>query len=295
MKVCLNCSSPYRSGLCDCPNCGHRPRRIDGFHAYAPELAHEGGGFKPEYFSQLSRLEASNFWFRARNQLILWAIARYGTGFQSLLEIGCGTGYVLSGIAENFPDVRLQGSEIFVAGLAEAAARLQSVELMQMDARNIPFRDEFDVIGAFDVLEHIEQDETVLQQVHQALNPGGLVLMTVPQHPWLWSQTDERACHVRRYRAGDLHRKFESAGFQVLRSTSFVTLLLPAMVASRLLRGLVPENKSGNASELDISSWLNSVFYALLQAELGLIKRGFDLPAGGSRLVVAQKPVAEAG
>ena len=70
-----------------------------------------------------------------------------------------------------------------------------------MDARNIPFRDEFDVIGAFDVLEHIDEDVAVIDEVRKALRPGGGFLMSVPQHPALWSQQDERAFHVRRYTA----------------------------------------------------------------------------------------------
>src|SRR5690606_22871969 len=115
------------------------------------------------------------------------------------LEIGCGTGFVLSGVADAFPAVRLFGSEIFTAGLEFAARRQPSVNFMQMDARSLPFLDEFDVIGAFDVLEHIVEDGQVLAQMREALKPNGIILLTVPQHEWLWSPVDEFACHVRRY------------------------------------------------------------------------------------------------
>jgi len=69
--------------------------------------------------------------------------------------------------------MRLAGSEIFSAGLAFVAMRVPSAAFYQMDARNIPFRDEFDIIGAFDVLEHIEDDVAVIDQVAKALRPGG--------------------------------------------------------------------------------------------------------------------------
>jgi SAM-dependent methyltransferase len=170
MKRCLACNTLYVSSLADCPSCGFKPLLMDGFYAYAPDLAHGGGGFKSSYFSDLARLEEANFWFQSRNQLILWALEEYCQNFQSFLEIGCGTGYVLSGVSKLFPHSTLQGSEIFIAGLGFAAARLPAVSLMQMDARDIPFQEEFDVIGAFDVLEHIEEDECVLAQVHAALN-----------------------------------------------------------------------------------------------------------------------------
>lgn len=273
----------------NCPACGTGPAVVDGFCAYAPESSHGGGGFKSHYFSELARLEEANFWFRSRNLLVTWAIKTFCPDFRSLLEIGCGTGYVLSGINKAFPHTTLHGSEIFTTGLGFAAARLPQVDFMQMDATNIPFREEFDVIGAFDVLEHIDEDEQVLDQAFRALRPQGTMLITVPQHPWLWSSTDDYACHVRRYTATDLHRKVESAGFKIVRSTSFVTILLPAMIVSRLLQ----RNDSGNidaTAELKISPWLNSIFYRLLLAELALIKKGLSFSVGGSRLIVAKKP-----
>lgn len=289
MKRCLACDAHYASSIADCPICGFRPVLVDGFHAYAPDFAHGGGGFKSSSFSELARLEEDNFWFRARNQLILWALDEYCHNFQSFLEIGCGTGYVLSGVSKRFPCSTLHGSEIFTAGLNFAVARLPAANFMQMDARNIPFEEEFDVIGAFDVLEHIEDDEGVLAQVHAALKPQGLMLLTVPQHAWLWSASDEYACHVRRYAASDLHKKIETAGFQIVRSTSFVTTLLPAMMVSRFFQKKVSDGNFDATAELQISSWLNLLFYRFLNGELSIIRKGFSSPVGGSRLVVARK------
>jgi SAM-dependent methyltransferase len=195
----------------------------------------------------------------------------------------------LSGISKAFQHSKLHGSEIFTAGLDFATARLPSANFMQMDARDIPFAEEFDVIGAFDVLEHIEEDKCVLTQVHAALKPQGFMLLTVPQHTWLWSPIDEYAFHIRRYPASEIHQKIETAGFKIVRSTSFVTILLPAMVASRLHRKKLSEGKFDATAELKISPWLNSLFFQLLRAELSLIRKGVSFPMGGSRLVVARK------
>lgn len=289
MRRCLSCNARYEFSIRSCPNCGLTPALVNGFDAYAPDVAHDGGGFKSNYFSELARLEESNFWFQSRNQLLLWALENYGKDFQSLLEIGCGTGYVLSGISKKFPRSTLYGSEIFIAGLGFAASRLPSAKLMQMDARKIPFDNEFDVIGAFDVLEHIKEDEDVLAQMCAVLKPDGLMLLTVPQHAWLWSPIDEYAFHERRYAAADIHQKIEGAGFRVIRSTSFVTTLLPAMMISRFLQKKVSDKQFDATAELKISPWLNSLLSKLLRSELALIKRGVNFPVGGSRLVVARK------
>ena len=221
--------------------------------------------------------------------MLLWALDKYCPNFSSILEIGCGTGYVLSGIAGQFTDITLYGSEIFTAGLDFASARLPLASFMQMDARHIPYREEFDVIGAFDVLEHIEEDLRVIQQANEALKAGGMLLITVPQHKWLWSAADDYACHVRRYTAADIHKELESSGFSIVRSTSFVSTLLPAMLASRLLDSDVNAESYDATAEWQLSSWLNSVLLQFLRFEIVLIKTGFNFPLGGSRLVVARK------
>lgn len=252
-----------------------------------PGPRHEG--FEPAYFAELVSLEAGNFWFRSRNRLIVWALGKYRPGFRSLLEVGCGTGYVLSGIAAAFPGARLVGTEVYAEGLAQAATRLPGIAFAQVDARALPYRSEFEVIGAFDVIEHIAEDEAVLAQAHAALQPGGLLLLTVPQHAWLWSPADAYARHVRRYAAGELHAKVRAAGFEVLRSTSFVSVLLPAMVASRLLRREDAAGGFDPRAEFRIPGTLNAMLESLLALERRLIALGLDFPCGGSRLVVARK------
>ena len=288
MKRCLACHTLHPASHGHCSRCGAVPAVVDGFTAYAPELAHGGGGFKATYFEELARLEGSNFWFRVRNDLILWVMQRYVPDLTSFLEIGCGTGFVLSGIARNFPGVELSGSEIFTAGLGFAAQRLPSANLMQMDARKIPFCEEFDAIGLFDVLEHVDQDDVVLSQIHHALKPGGMLFLTVPQHDWLWSRYDDYAFHLRRYNAGMLHKKVESAGFEIVRSSSFITSLLPAMMVSRLL-AKKNDKPFDPTSELEIPSVLNWLFARILGVELAAIKSGCDFPVGGSRIVIAKK------
>lgn len=288
MKRCLTCSNQFDSSDWICPYCGYTPRRIKGSLTFAPELAQVSEGFESNFFEQLARLEAKNFWFRSRNRLIIWALKHYFPQAKNFLEIGCGTGFVLSGIEKTFPKLILQGSEIFTTGLAFAAQRLSKAELFQMDARRIPFESEFDVIGAFDVLEHIQEDTTVLREMYRAVHQGGGILLTVPQHPWLWSQADDYARHVRRYRAQELTTKVEHAGFQVVRITSFISLLLPLMLLSRLQQQR-PNPDYDATSELRISGWMNAILENILSVERSLIQSGISFPAGGSLLLVAKK------
>jgi len=287
MKVCLACNRSFNQITWNCPFCGYTPSIMSGYLSFAPELAEVNEGFEAKFFSQLVEIEANNFWFRSRNQLIVWALRHYFPTSRNFLEIGCGTGFVLSGIQQSLPNLALYGSEIFTKGLEFAGRRL-STQLYQMDARRIPFDQEFDVIGAFDVLEHIREDITVLQEMHRSISNGGGVVLTVPQHPWLWSQNDEHAHHVRRYQAKELKNKLESTGFNVVRITSFVSLLLPLMVMSRLRLQRKTLNYDPLA-EFKISRLTNFLLEHVLDVERSFIRSGVSLPVGGSLLVVARK------
>ena len=289
MKKCLVCGEVYKSISSCCQICGARPYKKDGFTAYAPDLSQEVGGFKAAFFAELACLEDENFWFRSRNRLIIWALGKYCREFCSFLEIGCGIGYVLSGIVKAYPNAQLHGSEILIAGLDFATAREPTIDFMQMDARNIPFIDEFDAIGVFDVLEHIKEDEQVLEQIHGALKPRGVMLLTVPQHFWLWSHVDNYACHVRRYSANELHEKVKIAGFEIIRSTSFIASLLPVMLVSRLMKKRTPIKAADAMDEFRIQPWLNRLFEIILNFETAIIQYGTNFPLGGSRLIVARK------
>jgi SAM-dependent methyltransferase len=287
MKVCLSCGHRFEAIDWRCPKCRHAPPKVQGFPIFASSTQGNAEGFKVEYFQGLAELEAGHFWFRNRNRLLTWALSSFFPSAKYLLEIGCGTGFVLSGIRETFPALELAGSELFIEGLIYARSRLPDVSLYQMDAVRIPFEAEFDVIGAFDVLEHIQDDRAVFQQLYQALKPGGGLMITVPQHPRLWSAADERACHKRRYTRRELIDKVHAAGFSVRRLTSFVTLLLPLMWISRKRQKSI--DKSDPYAEYRMSSSLNRFLFGLLSIERDLIGLGYSFPLGGSLLLVAQR------
>jgi SAM-dependent methyltransferase len=284
LKVCLECEASFESEGWRCPECGYAPA-ANGFLRFALTGAEEA--FPEESFESLPAQEEASFWFRARNELIAWALKSYFPSAHSFFELGCGTGVVLTFLRNRCPQLALGGGEPFAAGLGVARARLPDVPLYQLDGRALPFAGEFDVIGAFDVLEHVVEDEVVLEQMHQATRPNGGILVSVPQHQWLWSAVDSFSRHQRRYAAGELVAKIENAGFAVMRKTSFVTLLLPAVAFSRW------RHRSTQcydpATEFRLHRIVEALFRAAMTAERSLITRGLSFPAGSSLLVVARR------
>ncbi len=287
MRICIFCDSRYDNKEWQCPACQLSPPEIDRFPVLAEKLVQADSGYNVEHFAKLAPLETRHFWFRSRNRLVIWALQKHYPRMKKMFEIGCGTGYVLSGIERAFPNVELSASDIYIAGLQFTKGRVDRAELFQMDARSIPFDSEFDVIGAFDVLEHIVEDQKALFEMYRAVKPGGGIIITVPQHTFLWSQTDVRACHVRRYSVAELKDKVEEAGFTIKVSTSFVSLLLPVMMLSRLQKR--KGDNTDQTSELMVGGVTNWILEKILDFERILIRNGLHFAAGGSLLMIAEK------
>lgn len=289
MRVCLACEARFAGHGDDwtCARCGGAPERLGRFPAFAPELAASDEGWDSAFAERLARSETRHFWFRARNRLVAWALERYFPAAESLLEVGCGSGVVLAALRAHRPVLRLAGSDLYREGLELARERVPDATLVQMDARRVPFEAEFDVVGAFDVLEHVEDDGAVLAGLRRAVRPGGGLLVTVPAHPRLWSVTDDYARHRRRYRRGELEAKLEGAGFRLLRSSGFVSLLLPAVLLSRRRLPRAVEDFDPSM-QLDLDPRVNAALEAVMGLERALIRAGCSFPVGNSRLAVAR-------
>jgi SAM-dependent methyltransferase len=247
----------------------------------------ERPGFDPELFEPIASVEERSFWFRGRNRLIVSTFRRRFPEARSFLEVGCGSGTVLEALREAFPELRLVGGELYEQALSIARRRLPGVELLELDGRRLPYEDEFDVVGAFDVLEHIDEDEEVLAKMLAAARPGGGVFVLVPQHQWLWSEHDKIVEHRRRYTRKELVAKAERAGIDVVEVSSFVTALLPAMAVSRVVDRI--RSKTNLLANLEPGP-LNALFERMLDGERKLIEHGVSLPVGGSLMLVGRKP-----
>jgi len=274
-----------------CEACQWSPRSERNVALLAPELADDTLGFDSAAFSDLEAIEDGHFWFEPRNRLIAGLTERFFPAARSYLEIGCGTGFVFRRMAGLREWTRLVGSELQPAGLRVAQRRLgKPAEWLQMDARSLPVREEFDLLGCYDVLEHVQDDEAVLEEVYAALRPGGGAILAVPQHPMLWSALDERVHHVRRYRRDELEKKAKAAGFRILFSSSYTFATLPLMIASRMTQKINRSSSSSrNKLEFRPPFIVNAILRAVLHLEVTLTMAGLRWPAGGSRIVVVSR------
>lgn len=273
-----------------CVACGASPPTREGFPLFSPQLSDTLTGFDPAVFVALAKAEGHHFWFKLRNRLLAGLLRRHFPHARSLLEIGCGNGNVLACLRQRGDWDCIVGAELHLSGLQIARSRLPpEVELVQLEGTSIPATHVFDVIGAFDVLEHIEDDRAALREMHRALKPGGGAMIAVPQHPALWSASDDLAHHQRRYRRGELEQKLSAAGFEIVFSSSYIVLLLPMLVVNRFLSGRRAKDRSALEREMQLAPGINSILGAITGAEVALTLAGARWPIGGSRIVLARR------
>jgi SAM-dependent methyltransferase len=278
--VCQSCSRvfPLMDGI---PSFVMHPAAVDSFDASA--------------FEFLFQMEQRHFWHIGRRELILDIMRRNIPNLAKtrMLEVGCGNGSVLAFLKRN--GIEVEGGDVFMEGLAFCRQRVNSVPLYQLDVMALPFRDEFDVVGLFDVLEHIDDDTGALREIGQALKQKGMLLITVPAHQLLWSYFDVSSNHKRRYRKDELQAKLEQAGFTVKKISYYMFFLFPVLAAIRLIGNIKRhERKENNKLAIGASleaktiPILNDVFLASLSLEKFLL-RYFNLPFGASLVVLAER------
>jgi SAM-dependent methyltransferase len=234
-------------------------------------------------YQQMAELDERHWWYRARRRIIADLIRREvrpGPDAR-ILELGCGTGHNLSMLA-GFGHV--DGLELDDEAREMSAQRLGR-EIMSSplpELKDVADR-HYDLVGAFDVIEHIEDDRSALASIATKLKPGGKFIMTVPAHPWMWTAHDVVNHHKRRYSKRALRQLIEESPLKLDRLGYFNSLLFPLAIAERTASKL--RGKDSGDVTLPPKP-LNAVLEKVFEAERYAVGR-LPLPPGLSLFAVA--------
>lgn len=271
-------------------------KNVDGIWT-APE--HCGVSYPVEGYSRCFQVEESSYWFQYRNKMILDTFRSYvlrDVFVNNVLDLGGGNGFV----AKAFKDLGFH-TVLVEPGYGAINAKKRGIDSIYMcSIKDIPSSLSFDVIGIFDVIEHIESSNEFLLQASSHLNQGGRLLLTVPTYQALWSSEDIVAGHYRRYTLKSLSAELEQAGFEVTYySYFFFTLLAPIFLFRRVPFILKTWMERGDDSfvidaknDLVAKGLMNRIVSFLLNCELRLIRFFGRFPCGSSLIVVAKKKEA---
>lgn len=181
------------------------------------------------------QIEENSFWFKNRNFLILETIKKfvlpYHVNNPSFLDLGGGNGYVAKAVQGLGLETHLVEPGDGVFNAKKRGIR----NIYKCTIQDLPSDLSYDLIGLFDVIEHIEKPSTFLKNLSVRLNPEGQILITVPAYQFLWSRDDVMAGHFRRYTRRNLIDALEDAGYEVQFCSYF---FLPLVAPIALFRTL---------------------------------------------------------
>jgi SAM-dependent methyltransferase len=256
--------------------------------------------YDPTCYGALVVAEERHFWFRARNRLIATlagqVVRSFNEGYR-VLEVGCGTGNVLKALKDACVEGTVIGMDLFEDGLRHARARLPETALVRGDVLHPPFSQRFELVGLFDVLEHMEDDLRVLGTVRDLLAEDGVLMLTVPAGAGLWSYADVVAKHARRYEAAELEAKLSRVGLEVQYLSPFMASLYPVLWAGRRLASFRDRRAAGDPDrareffddELNVNPVVGAAFGWVLEQELRWLRRRRRLPLGASLVAIARR------
>lgn len=229
-------------------------------------------------YERLYATEEEHWWFQGRRAVIHALLERASVRPAArILDAGCGTG-------RNLKELEPFGQAIGVEPSSSAVefANRRGVANIRMGAiEALPFdSDSFDLVTAFDVLEHLDDDIEGLRELRRVSTLGAALVATVPAYRWLWSQHDESHHHRRRYTRPELLAHAEEAGWRPLFATYFNSLLLPPIAAVRAFRR---GHTEGGSTDYDLTAGpMNSLLALPMRLEARAIRRGIRFPAGVS-------------
>jgi 2-polyprenyl-3-methyl-5-hydroxy-6-metoxy-1,4-benzoquinol methylase len=246
---------------------------------------------KDEY-SKMADFERYYWWHKGKVNLIKALLQRYipervEKRDLKILEIGCGTGEITEYLCKIGNVIGIDVSEEAIDYSIKRG--MKNVFVGDITSMNIDeYLNKFDLILALDVIEHIQEDTLVLSRINQMLVDGGLLVVNVPAHKFLWSEHDEALHHKRRYSKLELTEKVKDSGLKIVKVSYFVSTVFFPILLFRLWGSLFSRSPYPRTTYVKLPNTLNNLMIKVLDVESKFVTKT-GLPLGVTLTLVAQK------
>lgn len=236
-----------------------------------------------------------HFWFAARLKLIENLLKRKFlpmTDRKLILDLGCGTGTELEMLAKYgiVTALDINQSALALAKEKKCQTILADIEKFILSEKK------YDIICCFDLLEHLNKDEKVINNICQSLKNNGYLFFTVPAVKSIFSTHDLALAHRRRYNKRELNNKLAKAGFTVISLGYWNSILFPLEAAIRLTKKLLYlkllKKTNFKSDAKPTNPVINKILFTVLNFENILIDHGIKFPLGLTIYGIAQKNVS---
>lgn len=243
---------------------------------------------KTSEYARMAEYEQTYWWHLGRLKIIETYLKKAHKKPENakILNVGCGTGGTLPTL-EKFGEV--DNVDISDEALKFMKERGYSNRLFKVEDIKLPFQDKtYDIVGAFDVLEHIKDQVGALKEWHRVLKDDGAIVLTVPAYQWLWTSHDDSLYHERRYTTKRLEQAAKEAGLRAQKRSYAVVFSLPLVVGFRFLNKALGRKMDAETSYVNVPGSVNKLFTNILSGEAKLHSK-LNFPAGTSVVAILRK------
>ena len=243
-----------------------------------------------ENYRQIAAIEKNNWWYKSRRDMLGKIIASFNKRFHSALDAGCGVGSNLEILSKYSDSVYgLDNSPESIAFCSKKSYK----KLFNASIVDSSLGMTFDLIICMDVLEHLQDDSGAIRDLGAHLVPGGILIISVPAHQYLWNDNDLFSDHKRRYELSDIKGLVASNNLEIIKLSYWNRLLLiPSLVYYNLPRFGKKRQIQNNLNL--IPGFLNDFLYLAMKIEDALpLKPG--LLNGVSIICVCRKSQVQGG
>ncbi len=249
------------------------------------------------YYKEYYHLERNHWWFKARLEILEAILRKQILNLQhtsDILNAGVATGATTTMLEKHANVTSLE----YEAKCCQFLREQLKIEVTEGSLTELPYADQkFDLICAFDVIEHIEDHELAMKEANRVLKPGGKCFITVPAYMFLWSEHDVVNHHFRRYKIRELENLVEQAGFKVEFKSYFNALLFPPIAAARIPSRWFKNTKdkseeAKNRSDFEkfkSEGFINKFFYSIFKSEKNYLAKKRRFPFGVSIVLIGSK------
>lgn len=247
-----------------------------------------------QYYNEYYHIERDHWWFKARMEILEVLVQKHfqhGKRELKILNVGVATG-ATSIMLQKYGEVT---SLEYDKECCEFLRETVHLDVINGSLTELPFEDHsYDLVCAFDVIEHIENDQLAVAEMYRVLNKGGYMFVTVPAFQSIWSKHDVINHHFRRYKMEGLKQLALNEKFEIVRKSYFNFILFPPIFIFRIILNTLKRKQTTETVGSDFDFFkkkklLNTILYTLFKVEKPVLKLNINFPFGVSAFLIGKK------
>lgn len=239
---------------------------------------------RKDIYADLDKYESSHWWHVYKRAVLTDMFDKYIPKRRvKILDAGCGVGGTIKVLQKYGSVIGIDPDDSALSYCKKIGIR----NVFKDDVEHLKYKNEFDVITLFEVLEHVDEDKC-LSSISKAIKGNGLLILSVPAYQWMWSNWDTIIHHKKRYTKQSLSNALKKHGFKIKRITHLFSFLVIPVFILRKIKDIIYKQNYPSDLRVGSSSIVNRVMSIFTYIEYEILKKS-GIPFGLSILVVAQK------